>query len=50
LAAAILNVLAGHWEELLKSWTAEDWLRGDLGTAMQAEIKRLGEGRWVQAA
>jgi hypothetical protein len=41
LSAAILNVLAGHWEEMLKSWDTEDWLRGDLGTVTQTEIKNL---------
>jgi hypothetical protein len=50
LAIAILNVLAGHWEEMLKSWTVEDWLRGDLGTAIQSEIKHLGEITAVQVA
>jgi hypothetical protein len=50
LSAAILNVLAGHWEEMLQSWTDEDWLRGDLGTAIQTEIKHLGEIPAVQAA
>jgi hypothetical protein len=38
---ALLNVLAGHLESMLQSWQAEDWLRGDLGTELQAEMERL---------
>jgi hypothetical protein len=50
LSAALLNVLTGHWEEMLKSWGAEDWLRGDLGTDLQTEIKRLGAVELERAA
>jgi hypothetical protein len=41
VAQALLNVLESHLEEMLKGWQAADWLRGDQGTALQAEIERL---------
>jgi hypothetical protein len=42
LQQSLRNVISTHLEAMLTSWTAEDWLRGDLGTELQAEIKRLG--------
>jgi hypothetical protein len=42
LRQAVLNVVSQHLEAMLSNWGAEDWLRGDLGTELQAEIKRLG--------
>lgn len=42
LQQAILTTISQHLEAMLVNWGAEDWLRGDLGTALQAEIKRLG--------
>jgi hypothetical protein len=41
VAQALLNVLESHLEAMLKSWQAGDWLWGDLGTALQAEMERL---------
>jgi hypothetical protein len=42
LRQAVLNIVSQHLEAMLSNWGAEDWLRGDLGTELQAEIKRLG--------
>ncbi|MFM2431177.1 MAG: hypothetical protein RLZZ511_2390 [Cyanobacteriota bacterium] len=42
LQQAILATISQHLEAMLVDWGAEDWLNGDLGTALQAEIKRLG--------
>jgi hypothetical protein len=42
LRQAVLTVISQQLEAMLVDWGAEDWLRGDLGTALQAEIKRLG--------
>jgi hypothetical protein len=41
VAQALLNVLESHLEDMLKSWQAADWLRGERGTELQAEIERL---------
>jgi hypothetical protein len=40
VAQALLNVLESRLEAMLKDWQASDWLWGDLGTELQAEIKR----------
>jgi hypothetical protein len=42
LQQALLNVISQHLEAMLVDWVADDWIRGDLGTNLQAEIKRLG--------
>jgi hypothetical protein len=42
LHAAIVTVISQQIEAMLSDWTAEDWIRGDLGTNIQAEIKHLG--------
>jgi hypothetical protein len=42
LSQVLLDVIESQVEDMLQSWQAEDWLRGDMGTVFQSEIKRLG--------
>jgi hypothetical protein len=50
LSQALLNVIESQVEDMLQSWQAEDWLRGNMGTALQSEIKRLGSFSLDRAA
>jgi hypothetical protein len=47
---AILNVLQQQFEAMLADWSAEAWLRGDCGTALQQELKGLADRQTDRAA
>jgi hypothetical protein len=47
---AILNVLQQQFEAMLEDWDAEEWLRGDRGTALQQELKGLVDRQANRAA
>jgi hypothetical protein len=47
---AILNVLQQQFETMLEDWDAEEWLRGDRGTALQQELKGLVDRQANRAA
>jgi hypothetical protein len=47
---AILNILQQQFEAMLEDWNAEEWLRGDRGTALQQELKGLVDRQPGRAA
>jgi hypothetical protein len=47
---AILNVLQQKFEAMLEDWSAEEWLGGDRGTALQQELKGLADRQTDRAA